>query len=64
MTGKVIAISSGIHSPDATETLNPNRFVIHDNDRLEFDTSLLRELYIYASDVYLYTDVNFWLSIC
>ena len=64
MTGRIIAISNEIHSPDATETLNPNRFVIHDNDRFEFDTTLLRELYIYASDVYLYTDVNFWLSIC
>ena len=64
MTGKIIAISNEIHSPDATETLNPNRFVIHDNGRFEFDTSLLRELYIYASDVYLYANINTWLSIC
>lgn len=64
MTGRIIAISNEIHSPDATETLNPNRFVIHDNDRFEFNKKHLRELYIYASDVYLYTDVNFWLSIC
>ena len=64
MTGRIIAISSGIHSPDATETLNPNRFIIHDNDRFGFNKKHLRELYIYASDVYLYANINTWLSAC